>query len=105
MGKPLEVFGERFGNAESRRRFLEEDYGCPFDRHIEKCVKPNNRSNKTGSCSLQRGDQTRIICPHRFYEESHRILGEVRDFIWGASIEARAYPEIGLSFHYRHGEV
>lgn len=97
MGRPLEMFGEQFGNEESRRRFLERDYSCPFNKHLKQCVKPNNRPNKTGSCSLQRGDQTRIICPQRFYEENHRILGEVRDFIWGAGAEARVYSEIRLS--------
>ena len=97
VNAPLELFGERFGSEASRGRFLEEDYRCPFNTSLKECVKPNNRPNKTGSCSLQRGNTTRIICPHRFYEEDYHVLSDVRDFIWGPDATARAYKEIGLS--------
>ena len=94
---PLELFGERFGTEAAKRRFLDKDYKCPFNARINKCVKPNNRPNKTGSCSVKHGTRTRIICPHRFYEHNHRILGEVRDFIWGEGMPAKAYREVRLS--------
>lgn len=102
MGKPLEVFGEVFGGDESRRRFLDEDYTCPFDDRLRDhlCKKKSSRTRAgliTGNCSLSQGGVNHVICPHRFYYNGYHILKEIKEFIWGPEVLAEAYAETKLS--------
>ncbi|MGI6405474.1 MAG: NotI family restriction endonuclease [Syntrophaceticus sp.] len=78
----LEAFGELFGGGNSKSRFSEKNYACPFDSRVDKCDKPNRSSIRYGSCSAQYGQNKRIICPRRFYEDNYKILKQVKNFIW-----------------------
>lgn len=100
MGDPLELFGEVYGTAESRRRFIEPDFGCPFDSGLKECNKIMRRvglPRRSGNCSLKDNDGRHIICPHRFYEDNYRVLREVRDFVWGEDVPACVYKEMKLT--------
>lgn len=93
MADPLEIFGEVYGSAKSRLRFMEQDYACPFDPGLKDCLCNKNirgagLPDRSGNCSLIDQEGTHIICPHRFYDDGYRILREVKDFVWG---DAPAY--------------
>lgn len=101
MADPLEMFGEVYGSVESRRRFKEQDYTCPFDSKIkdklcDKKMRSAGSGFRTGNCSLQAKETTHVICPHRFYEDNYRILREVRDFVWGDDTSAHVHKELKL---------
>ena len=100
MADPLEMFGAVYGSDESRRRFKESDFACPFDPGFknglcDKDIRGANMPNQSGNCSIIDQKGTHIICPRRFYEDNYRILHEVRDFIWGDS-PALVYQELKL---------
>ena len=100
MADPLEMFGEVYGSAESRRRFRDHNYTCPFDSKIKDGICDKKMRNaepkfRTGNCSIHAKENTHIICPHRFYEDNYRILREVRDFVWGDT-PAHVHKELKL---------
>lgn len=108
MGIQLEAFGELFQGQNALNRFQNQNYNCPFDSRITDCDKPNRGTLKYGNCSAQVGDNKRIICPRRFYENNYRILQEVKNFIWSNNETIDCYDELGIrsrtsegdSFHY-----
>ncbi len=95
--RQLEAFGEKFDSDVAKARFRNRDYGCPFDRRIVQCDKPNRTASKYGNCSACLGDRNRIICPRRFYEDDYKILHEIRDFIWGSEVQTDARNEVKLA--------
>ncbi|KPK90741.1 hypothetical protein AMJ80_08045 [bacterium SM23_31] len=104
----LEAFGEPFESQNAIDRFRNNNYLCPFDNRVEKCDKPNRGSLRYGNCSAKVGDNKRIICPRRFYENNYRILKEIKEFIWQNGNTIDCYDELGVnvrtsegdSFHY-----
>lgn len=103
MADPLEMFGEMYGSEESRSRFRDSDFRCPFDTQIKngqcnKAIRGEGLPTRSGNCSLVDDGGAHIICPHRFYEDNHRVLREVKDFIWGSELPAKVYKEIKLGY-------
>ena len=104
----LEAFGELFISQNAILRFKNHDYFCPFDSSIEICDKPTRGTLRYGNCSAKVGDNKRIICPRRFYENNYRILKEIKEFIWKNKKRVDCYDELavnvrtpeGDSFHY-----
>lgn len=106
--KQLEAFGELFESKNALKRFRDKDYSCPFDSRIEICDKPNRGPIRYGNCSAQAGENKRIICPRRFYEDNYKILKDIKEFIWGKDVPINCFDELGInvktaegdSFHY-----
>jgi len=104
----LEAFGEIFESQNAKDKFNRKNYFCPFDSRIEKCDKPNRGSLRYGNCSAKAGDNKRIICPRRFYENNYEILKDIKDFIWKNGDTIDCYDELGInkktsdgdSFHF-----
>ena len=101
MADPLEMFGEVYGSAKSRQRFTGQDYACPFDSGIkdglcDKSMRGAGLPARSGNCSLIDQEGAHVICPHRFYEDSYRILREVKDFVW-SDRPAYVHKELKLS--------
>lgn len=98
---PLETFGEIYGTAESKRRFVESDFTCPFYTEIpdgvcNKDIKGFGLPARSGICSvMDTHGKGHIICPHRFYEDGYRVLRDIRDFVWG-DVPTRAYRSLWL---------
>jgi len=104
----LEAFGVPFNSEEAKLKFRNQIYNCPFDtRRLDVCDKPNNNANKYGNCSVRTGDQQRIICPRRFYENDYRVIKDIKEFVWGNNEAIDCYAEFRLEkqvendrFHY-----
>lgn len=104
----LEAFGEPFNSEKAKERFRKKHFECPFDKRIELCNKPNKGELRYGNCSAKVGQNNRIICPKRFYEDNFKILRQVKNFIWDEKASLEAYDELSLrtetsegdSFHY-----
>lgn len=108
---PIELFGEIYNTPNAIRRFEKKDYRCPFDTRLTDGLCKKNFSAgderygsrrgtvaKSGNCTLAKGDENHIICPHRFYEDNFRILDEVSRFVWNHPfIDTERYDELKLS--------
>lgn len=104
----LEAFGVPFNSDEAKNKFKKHSFSCPFDsRRIDTCDKPNNKPQKYGNCSVQAGDQNRIICPRRFYERDYQVIKDIKKFVWPNNEIIDCYSEFRLEkkvendrFHY-----
>ena len=100
----LEAFGELFHSQNAIDRFENKNYACPFDNRIVQCDKPNRGSLRYGNCSAQVGNNKRIICPRRFYEDNYRILKEIKEFIWQNGDQIDCYDELGVNIRTSEGD-
>jgi hypothetical protein len=100
----LEAFGEIFNSKGAIQRFRNRNYACPFDRRISDCDKPNRGPLKYGNCSAEVGNQKRIICPRRFYENNYKILRQIKSFIWGEDTIINGYYELNIQMRTADGD-
>ena len=101
----LEAFGEIFNSENSIQRFQNRNYVCPFDQRINNCDKPNRGAIRYGNCSAEVGNQKRIICPRRFYEDNYKILRHIKSFIWGNDNSIDCYYELKIKMRTAEGDT
>ena len=100
----LEAFGELFQSEEAIQRFRQNNCDCPFDSRIDDCDKPNTGELRYGNCTARVGDDRRIICPRRFYENNFGILRDVKNFIWNDELKVECYDELHVSSRTEEGD-
>lgn len=102
--RQLEAFGELFISQEAITRYQNRDYSCPFDSRIDMCDKPNRGELRYGNCSVEKGNNKRIICPRRFYERDYKIIRDVKSFIFQTETAFECYDELQISIRVEDGD-
>lgn len=98
--RPAEVFGCPIDNQSEIAQNIRARHWCPFQNR--RCDKKSRLIDfPFGVCSAEYGGEIRIVCPHRFKEQSSikgvsKVLEDVAAHYFGDFDNIVAFPEVRL---------